>query len=419
MYVFYDKDGEIKGMAPSQNDFSDPNWSSAMFPLEEVELFILGKKNSFNYRVKKIKNLAGEKFILSEKLIHVTYTRTLDYYLKEVEAPESHVTTITVTNQKTDKIFIIEFSQEFKLLCEDNKKVLEYILSEDVISIYITKKHNPYHLLYKINFSPIELLEKGSLTFNYEDVIENASAYSKKAGCGYVEINRVIRTLDNYVSETENPTPDNIIIDITNQIIDKAFVIKLSKNFRLLCENNKKLFEDTLGTDMIPVYITEKHNPYHLLFKMNFSPAELLEKDNLIFNYDAIENPSIYIKKIKYGYREVSALDNWLGEIEKPRTNITTINIINQKTDKVFIIEFSKKPTIFDDEDIISTDIIPIYITKKHNPYHLLFTMNFSPLELREKNRLYFNYDGIIENTSAYTKKIVDRVGYREVVNDV
>ena len=190
MYVFYDKDGEIKGMAPSQNDFSDPNWSSAMFPLEEVELFILGKKNSFNYRVKKIKNLAGEKFILSEKLIHVTYTRTLDYYLKEVEAPESHVTTITVTNQKTDKIFIIEFSQEFKLLCEDNKKVLEYILSEDVISIYITKKHNPYHFLFKIIFLPGELFRQDRLYFNYKGTIENSSAYTKRiiSGYGYREV---------------------------------------------------------------------------------------------------------------------------------------------------------------------------------------------------------------------------------------
>ena len=426
MHVFYDKDGDIKGMSPSQNDYDNPDWSSAMFPLEEVESFLLGKKNSFNYKIKKIKNLAGEKFVISEKVTNPIYTRSVDNYLKEIEAPEAHVTVITITNQKTDKMFVVEFSKEFKLLCEDNTEIIQDILSKGMVYIYITKKHNPYHLLFKINLSPKELLEKDFLTFEYDGVIEDASAYTKKilGNYGYRETTRALRTLDHYVNETENS--DKAVITITNHKTDKTFIIKLSQKFKLLFKNNKEMVEKILGTDMIPIYFTKKHNPYQFILKIDISPLELFEKDHLILNYDCvIEDVSVFTKKIKCGYREIiRRVDYYVNEIDNLKSDSTIIIITNQKTDKVFIVEFLKKFTLFEDdkevmEDILSKGEIPIYITKKHNPYHLLFTIDFSPQELLENGRLYFNYDGVIDDASAYTKKVIDRFGYREVFDDV
>ncbi|MFI5405220.1 MAG: hypothetical protein ACHQ1D_01770 [Nitrososphaerales archaeon] len=189
--VFFDKDGEIRGMAPTEHDLQDETLSVAIFDFAEVEPFFTRKKNTFDYTVKK----KDEKFILEKKIVvSISYTRTLDNYLTEIENVKPKTTIITITNNKTDKVFIIEFSRAFKLLYNDgtdeDKKVIEDILRSNATTVYITKKHNPYHFLFKIIFLPGELFRQDRLYFNYKGTIENASAYTRRiiSGYGYREV---------------------------------------------------------------------------------------------------------------------------------------------------------------------------------------------------------------------------------------
>lgn len=194
MYVFYDEDGEIKAIAPSRNDFHDESCSIAMFPLSDVEPFIQGKKNTFNYIVKKIKNFTGERFILTQKVIEVNYVRTLDNYLTEIGNIEPDTTIISIINDKKFKVVKIELASDFRSLytsgSETDRDIINEIIESGRTAIHLTEKHNPYYLLFSMSFSPKELFEKGRLSFKYTGIVKNASAYTKKivSGYGYKEV---------------------------------------------------------------------------------------------------------------------------------------------------------------------------------------------------------------------------------------
>jgi len=193
MYVFYDKNGDIRAIAPSLNDFNDKECSVAILPLPEVEGFLAGKKNTFDYQVNKIKTLSGEKFTITKKVIDVDYVRTLDNYLTEIGSPERGTTIISIVNQVSNKVVLVEIAPEFKEMYTygsgDQKDTVDEFLKLGKTSVHITKKHNPYHLLFSFTFTAQELFNKGILYFNYEDECVNTSAYAKKiiSGYGYKE----------------------------------------------------------------------------------------------------------------------------------------------------------------------------------------------------------------------------------------
>ncbi len=194
IYVFYTKEGDIKCMSADENELRDPDLSKAVFPLSEVEPFMLGRGFS-KYRIKKVKSPTGEICSIERRIVKtVDYTRTLDNYLTEIEDVKSGKTIMTITNQKTDKVFIVEFSPSFKALyydgTDEDKEVIDEILRSSTSTIYITKKHNPYHLLFAISFLPGELFRQNRLYFNYKGTIENASAFTKRiiSGYGYREV---------------------------------------------------------------------------------------------------------------------------------------------------------------------------------------------------------------------------------------
>jgi hypothetical protein len=194
MYVFYDEKGNIKAITPSLNDFSDETCSVTTFPLAEVEEFLLGKRNTSNYEVKKIKTFTGEKFILNKKIVEIVYTRTLDNYLTEVKNVVSSSTIISITNFKSSKMITVNVTENFRLLYKnrayEDKDIIDDILRYNSTSIHFTEKHNPYYLWFSITFSPQELFEKGHLDFRYTDTIENASVYTKRIITEYSYVER-------------------------------------------------------------------------------------------------------------------------------------------------------------------------------------------------------------------------------------
>jgi hypothetical protein len=193
MYVFYDENGDIKAIAPSLNDFIDKSCSVATMRLSDVEMFISGKRNPSDYSVKKQRTLSGEKFTITKKIVEVDYVRTLDNYLTEIGPPRSGETIISIVNQKSSKTILVEIAPEFKDIYAygtgEQKDDVDEFLKLGKTSVHITKKHDPYHLLFSVTFSPNDLFHKGLMYFNYTGECENTSAYTKKiiSGYGYKE----------------------------------------------------------------------------------------------------------------------------------------------------------------------------------------------------------------------------------------
>lgn len=189
MYVFYDANGDIKAIAPSLNDFYSKDCSVATMLLSDVEIFLSGKRNPADYQIKKIKTLSGEKFSIFKKVVDVDYVRTLDNYLTEIGPPVSGETIISITNQKSNKVVSVEIAPEFKDLYTygsgEQKDDVDDFLNLGRAFVHITKKNNPYHLLFSFSFTPRDLFQEGRLYFNYKGECNNTSAYSKKIITGY------------------------------------------------------------------------------------------------------------------------------------------------------------------------------------------------------------------------------------------
>jgi hypothetical protein len=189
MYVFYDVNGDIRAIAPSLNDFTDKTCSVATMLLADVEMFLHGKRNPADYQVKKVKTLSGDKFTITKKIVEVDYVRTLDNYLTEIGAPKSGETIISIINQKSNKVILVEIASEFRDIYTygsgEQKDAVDDFLKLGKASVHITGKHNPYHLLFSFSFTPNDLFQKGRLYFAYEGECENTSAYTKKVISGY------------------------------------------------------------------------------------------------------------------------------------------------------------------------------------------------------------------------------------------
>jgi hypothetical protein len=192
MYVYYDKNGDIKAITPGLDESFSRICDVATFPLSEVEMFLSGQKSTFEYTITKISSLAGDKFKLQKKPSAISYTRTLDSYLTKIE-PARQGKIIIVENDTIAKTINIYLSADFRELqrygSEEEQESVDDFIRYGYSTIYITERNNPYNLRHTVTFSPRELFEKGSLHFSHENDYTNSSAYTKKiiAGYGYKE----------------------------------------------------------------------------------------------------------------------------------------------------------------------------------------------------------------------------------------
>lgn len=190
MYVYYDRGGDIKAIMPNSNHEFDTNFQSTMLPLSEVSDFLLGKKNTVDYQV-KVTGKSTSLAKLSRKSDSLNYKRTLNNCLTKIEAYVKSENVIIITHDMVYKNFSVELSEKFKDLYEngneDEQEVIKNLLISRASVLYVTKKNNPYHLLYKFTFLPSELFEKGKLYFSYDAILEDISIYTRKLveGQGY------------------------------------------------------------------------------------------------------------------------------------------------------------------------------------------------------------------------------------------
>lgn len=184
MYVFFDSNGDIKAITPSLDDGFNNTHSVATFPLEDVEMFLTAQKNTFDYHIKKIDKITGSTYKLTKKQSTISYTRTLDSYLTKIENTTPKGNIITVVNNTKDRVISIELLKEFKEIykngSEDEQESVSDFLKKGTSILYLTKKNNPYWLLFSFSFIPQDLFEKEILYFNYENNYNDTSVYTKK-----------------------------------------------------------------------------------------------------------------------------------------------------------------------------------------------------------------------------------------------
>jgi hypothetical protein len=191
MYVFYDKNGDIKAITPVLNDTYAADFSVATFPLSEVEMFLTAQKNTFDYQVKVVEKITGITYSLVKKQLNINYTRTLNTYLTKVDEVLPNGNSVIITNDTVRGGVFIEVNKALK---EVHKQIASSEEQEDVVNnffnsgpsiVYLTKENNPYHLLFSFSFLPKTLFSVDKLYFPYKGSYTNTSAYTKKIIVGY------------------------------------------------------------------------------------------------------------------------------------------------------------------------------------------------------------------------------------------
>ena len=185
MYVYFDKNGDIKAISPHEDLNFVKDYSYAMMPISEVEPFLVGKLNPFDYLVKKNNKLTGPVYIISNKVSTVRLTRSLDSYLTKISDSEDRPAIRVVVDIKRHKISL-KLSDGFRDLYEngtvEEQEDIASFIDSDISTICITGRNNPYKLLHSFTFLPKELFDRNALHFDYPETIDlrNSSAYTKR-----------------------------------------------------------------------------------------------------------------------------------------------------------------------------------------------------------------------------------------------
>jgi hypothetical protein len=178
MHVYYDKNGDIKAISPSSVGELDKSYSYALLPFSDVEPFILGKRNTAEYMIKKT-------VTLSKKYLKVNLTRSMDNYLAKVSTdPEFSEVVKIVVNTKQKMITLLlnsSYKDIYEIGTEDERDKMDGFIKSNISHIYITEKNNPYSLLESISFLPKDLFESSRLEFKYHEDLDlsSSSAYTK------------------------------------------------------------------------------------------------------------------------------------------------------------------------------------------------------------------------------------------------
>lgn len=121
------------------------------------------------------------------------------------------------------------------------------------------------------------------------------------------------RNLSAYLTLVPQASYTGNSFTIVNDIKYKVVSIEVDEGMKSLylaaagTEDEHERLDNFFNTGSSTIYLTEKNNPYHLLFTFSFMPRELLTNERLYFSYeDTYNNVSAYTKQLipGYGYKE-------------------------------------------------------------------------------------------------------------------
>jgi hypothetical protein len=179
--------------------------------------------------------------------------------------------------------------------------------------------------------------------------------------------------------------------------------------------------DDGLGLDLSNATFLLSEVEEFLLGRLNPSDYKIQELKRL----DAVKY-KIVRKATEVKRRQVRTLDTFLTKVADTVSEIDDDQLIitNNISGKVISIRLAKSvKEMYTNgtneeaelvDEFLNRGDSTIYITQKNNPHYLLFSFNFSPTDLFEKQILYFEYENDCSNSSAYTKKIIAKYRYRE-----
>jgi len=154
-------------------------------------MFLTGHRNPFDFKIKKIPRVGGDKFKLVRKESNISFTRNLDSYLTKVDTSNDAEPIIRIATILNKNIISIKIDPIFKDLSvigtDEEKEDVENFINHRPVTLYITKQNNPYHLLKTIVFSPKELFDKDALGFEFDAGLDlsHSSVYTKKIVSSY------------------------------------------------------------------------------------------------------------------------------------------------------------------------------------------------------------------------------------------
>jgi hypothetical protein len=186
MYVYYDKHGNIKAITPSEDSQCSKEFSFVMIPLKDVEDFITGKKNTFEYYIKTIKQPGGQTQQLAKKVATVSVARSLDSYLTKISTDTDFVPAVRVISNVRNNSVTLALSSVFRDMydngTDDEIDQITEFMNLPNSSIYITKKNDPYSLIAVVDFVPADLFDKPEVKVAMLPKVDlrNSSAYTKR-----------------------------------------------------------------------------------------------------------------------------------------------------------------------------------------------------------------------------------------------
>lgn len=196
MYVYFDSTGNIKAISPDADSMNATLYSSAMFPLADVEPFLTAKKNTFDFYVKVIETFTKIEYKITRKQqIQISNIRVADAFLSEINSYRIQKDTIIlIENFISLKQLKITITPELKILQQEGSpeaqdNIINFI-NTPTAALFFTKKHDPYFLIDTILFSPKGLFDNGTLTIEYKKDLENLSVFTKRIINLYTYIER-------------------------------------------------------------------------------------------------------------------------------------------------------------------------------------------------------------------------------------
>ena len=196
MYVYFDQAGDIKAISPDMISSYAGVYSSATFPLTQVSIFLEGKANTFNYFIKKdVKGFSSQYLIAPKSSVQVSNLRTLDSYLVDISKnTELENSMMYVHNDTLARAITVVINPELNRLQESGsdseKKFIESFLNIGEISLFFTKKNDPYYLHFTLDFMVIDLYKAGTLYLEHDLDLADSSVFTRKIINGYRYIER-------------------------------------------------------------------------------------------------------------------------------------------------------------------------------------------------------------------------------------
>lgn len=170
MYVYFNNDGDIKSISPSDKLMHDPVLNIAPVKFSEVELLLTGDQNLFNYTVRAIRTQTDVSYTIIPKDAPCRFTKSFNQSVMEIS--ENNYAAISIVNDITTK----------QLLCNITHPRLKL---PPIIALYFTKKHDPYILITLKDLCIDDIKQHGAVCINYTEDLQDASLFVYSSSDNY------------------------------------------------------------------------------------------------------------------------------------------------------------------------------------------------------------------------------------------